>query len=136
MIRAVIFDFGEVFAGGMDNVEHTFARILNIEPQAVRAALHVREATIPFFEGRATEDEYWQLIFREHSWSQEICSIARAKEIMRENFQEIPGVRQIIENLRKQKFKLGLLSVHGKDWIEHCQAIHNHHCLFDIIHYS
>ena len=44
--------------------------------------------------------------------------------------------RGVICALKQQGYKLGLLSVHGKEWIEFCNQKFDFHKLFDSIAYS
>ena len=55
---------------------------------------------------------------------------------MRQNFVEIPGTRRIIEELRQKGFKLGLLSVHAREWINYCNRKYHYHHLFNTVLYS
>jgi len=49
---------------------------------------------------------------------------------------EIEGTREIIENLKKNGYKLGLLSVHAKEWADYCEEKFDYHKLFHSVMYS
>ena len=52
------------------------------------------------------------------------------------NVKSIPLNENIIEKLKDKQFKLGLLSVHAKEWIEYCDKKYGYHRLFDSTLYS
>ncbi len=79
------------------------------------------------------EEAYWKALVNKHHWK---ISVDDLKKAVRENFREIKGTRKIIEELKQNGYKLGLLSVHAKEWIEHCEEQFNYHRLFDSFMYS
>lgn len=59
----------------------------------------------------------------------------RAENSGEKNFEEIEGTRGIIKSLKK-RYKLGLLSVHAKEWVEYCEEKLSYTSLFDVVSYS
>ena len=80
-----------------------------------------------------TEEEYWSRMIKREGWN---TTTGELKRIVRENFHEIEGTREIMTELKGMGFKLGLLSVHTKEWIEFCNDKFDYHKLFDSVSYS
>jgi putative hydrolase of the HAD superfamily len=85
------------------------------------------------FHGQITEDEYWQQVSKNNKWKIDINILKKA---IRDNFQEVEGIRTIIEKLKQRGYNLGLLSVHAKEWVDYCNHRYGYHKLFDSILYS
>jgi putative hydrolase of the HAD superfamily len=131
-ITTIIFDLSEVFLTGLKASEDHWAKQWNIKPQEVYEKIH-KESLTDFFNGKISEDEFWSQIIKKHKWK---IGLDEVKRIVRSNFKEIEGTREIVEKLRARGFKLGLLSVHGKEWIEHCEKKFDYHKLFHSVLYS
>ena len=84
-------------------------------------------------EGKITEDEFWKKVIKRNNWDIEIHHFKKA---IRENFDEIEGTREIIEELKEKGFKMGLLSDHSREWIDHCEKKFDYHKLFHSTQYS
>ena len=130
MITTIIFDLSEVFLRGLYGTHELLSKRFGITIES--SDLHVPE-TKELFEGRITEDEYWQAILNKHQWS---ITISELKKIVRQNFKEIEGTREIVKNLKLRGYALGLLSVHAREWIDHCEKEFVFHALFDSVLYS
>lgn len=130
MIKAVIFDVGEVLLRGMMG----FELVLN-EKYGLKLALNHFdiEELEKFFHGKITEIEYWEAILAKYDWG---LTIDQLKKEMRNNFREVEGTREIVKKLKRSGYKLGLLSVHAKEWVEYLQEQYGYHELFDSISYS
>ncbi len=98
----------------------------------IASYLHIPEIQ-QLFEGKISEERYWESILLKHKWD---ISISELRKIVRGNFREIKGARKIIEKLKKNGYPLGLLSVHAKEWIEYCEKEFDYHKLFDSTMYS
>jgi len=131
-INTIIFDLGEVYLKGFYDVEYILEPILNISAQAIYQQLR-GDDLVSLFQGKITENEYWNRISKKNKWKIQNNVLKKA---IRKNFEEIEGVRDIIEKLKKQNYKLGLLSVHAKEWVDYCNKKFNYHKLFDAIVYS
>lgn len=133
MIKTIIFDLAEVYLNGIIGVERYLEPILGIKDYSkAREALDGREFR-EFMHGKISEEEYWLCIIQKNRWNLKVGDL---KKLIRKNFNEIPGTRSIIESLKKNRYKLGLLSVHGKEWIEYCERKYDYHRLFDEVSYS
>lgn len=132
MITTIIFDLAEVYLKGLIGVEHYLEPILGINGKEIRRQLNDREL-VSLFHGEITEEEYWLKIVQKNNWK---VDIELLKKAIRDNFKEIGGVREIIEKLKEKGFKLGLLSVHAKEWVEYCEKKFDYHKLFDSRLYS
>lgn len=128
MITTIIFDLSEVYLQGLKGTEkHIQSKIKISNSDLLVYELH------QLFLGEVTEDEYWSLIKKRHSWD---ISVTELKNAVRKNFQEIKGTRKIIEGLKENGYKLGLLSNHAKEWIEYCEITYKYHLLFHKVVYS
>ena len=132
MIKTIIFDLAEVYLMGLVGVEEKLAPILKISIKSAERGLHIKELT-DLFEGKVSENEYWRKVIKVNKWN---IKVNQLKRIVRDNFQEIHGVRETIERLRRKGFKLGLLSDHSKEWIDYCEKKFDFHKLFNSILYS
>ncbi|MDA2922753.1 HAD family phosphatase [Patescibacteria group bacterium AH-259-L07] len=131
-VTTIIFDLAEVYLKGLIGVEHILEPILGLSAKEIYPRLQ-GEDLASLFHGEISEDEYWQRIVKKNDWKVENGVLKKA---IRENFEEIEGTREIIEQLKEKGYKLGLLSVHTKEWIEHCNKKFDYHKLFDSILYS
>lgn len=132
MIKTIIFDLAEVYLTGMKDVEFLLEPLLKIPADVIEKQLH-DENLSELFNGKISEDEYWKKIIVKNNWR---IDAKLLKEAVRNNFKEIDGTRDIINELKQHGYKLGLLSVHTKEWIEYCEKRFDYHGLFDAIMYS
>jgi epoxide hydrolase-like predicted phosphatase len=132
MITTIIFDLSEVYLYGMYQFERHLAPKLNLTREDSKRIFDIPELK-EFFNGRLTEEEYFIKAIEK---SKIDVSVDLLKKAVRKNFQEIEGTREIIEKLSKNGYKLGLLSVHTREWIDHCEKKFNYHKLFHSVMYS
>jgi epoxide hydrolase-like predicted phosphatase len=132
MINTIIFDLAEVYLNGFYGVEHRLESILKLNSNEIKDKLQGPEFKL-FLEGDITEDEFWKRIIQRNNWSVEI---EKLKEVIRNNFEEINGTREIIEKLKEKGYKLGLLSDHSAEWIDYCNKKFDYHKLFHSTQYS
>lgn len=130
MIKTIIFDLSEVYLRGLFGTHELLLKRLGtkIESPDLLTLL-----TIRLFEGKITEDEFWRTLRDKNKWD---IRVKELKKIVRMNFGEIEGTREIIEKLKKKGYKLGLLSVHTKEWVDHCEKKFDYHKLFHSVLYS
>ena len=144
MITTVIFDLSEVLLKGIQESGIALAKKYNIDCYSDPRSQSFSDSfpfphplLVPliqeFFLGNISEDEYINEVIKIYS---EIGSQAELKQYIRDHFIEIDGTRDIILKLKSLNFKLGLLSVHGKEWIEFCEKKFDFHQMFDVISYS
>lgn len=132
MISTLIFDLSEVQLTGIKGVEHKLASILKISPAEIKSTINSEDFAV-FLNGQITEDEYWIRTIRRGAWN---IKLGAVKQIARENFVKIEGTREIIENLREKGYRLGLLSVQGKEWANYVEEKFGYHRLFHSVLYS
>ncbi len=130
MITTIIFDFDGVLMRALVGVEEYFRS--NIDSHFKLDDFDGVELD-RVYNGKMLEDEYWEAMINKYHWA---ASVSQIKEVIRQGFEEIPGTRTIIENLKHNGYRLGLLSVHGREWIEYCERKFNYHGLFDATLYS
>lgn len=130
MITTIIFDLSEVYLHGFLG----FDQLLNKRygTKITQKDLFIQELEL-LFCGKISEEDYWKTLISKFSLS---ASAADLEKIVRGNFTEIRGVRKIIEDLKSNNYKLGLLSIHAKEWILYCETRFQYHKLFDHAVYS
>ncbi len=132
MITTIIFDLAEVYLQGIVGVEKHLEPILKIKDDKIHELLKGQNF-IDLMEGKISEEEYLNNIISKNNLK---VNLDELKKAIRKNFQEIEGTREIIEKLKDKGFKLGLLSVHSKEWIDHCEKQFDFHKLFHSTLYS
>lgn len=130
MIKTIIFDLAETLIQGARGVDEYLEEILHQKVNLDQ--LYIDELELLFF-GKITENAYWKAVVMKHKWD---VSLKQLRNAVRNNFKEITGTRKIIEELKQQGYKLGLLSIHAKEWVEYMDKIYDYHKLFDAISYS
>lgn len=130
MIKTVIFDLSEVYLRGIWGSHVLIEKILGID---IKEEYFYNVSFNKFMLGEITEDDYLKTIIVENSWD---ITVEQLKHAIRENFKEIAGTRKIIEKLEEKGYDLVLLSNHGKEWIEYCEAHYDFHKLFKEVIYS
>lgn len=130
MIKAVIFDLSEVLLKGLLKTEDIISERYGFK--VTNDQWQIKEID-DLFHGKITEHEYWKAVIDHYNWSISVDDLSTA---IRENFSEIRGTRKVIIGLKRKGYKLGLLSVHAKEWIDFCEKKYGFHTLFDSISYS
>lgn len=131
MIKNIIFDLSEVYLRGLFGTHELIME--KAGKYLASEDLWFMPATEQLFHGQITEDEYWRIVAHEHRLS---LGPEELKSMVRSNFREIEGTRPLIERLKANGYKLGLLSVHTKEWIEYCEEKFDYRRLFDAVVYS
>ena len=137
-IKNVIWDLSEVLLTGIRGTGFKLAERHGIDPAATLAATGFRNplmlpAAWDFFHGKISEDEYIAAVleafpmFGAPDW---------LKAFIRQNFREIEGTRGLLNRVRELGYRTALLSVHGREWIDYCDAVHDFHFLFHVAAYS
>jgi len=133
MITTIIFDLADVYIQGVKGFEKPLVPILNRKEEDI--FLQIRQGGEPdrLFRGEIKEDDFWKVLIEKNDWD---VDVAKLKEVTRHGFTEIRGTREIIEEVRRKGYKLGLLSVHAREWIDYCEKKFDYHKLFDVVSYS
>lgn len=132
MINTIIFDLSEVYINGLHGMDKKLVPILGREAPKIHDQFHNKDLDL-LFNGKVSEDEYWIKVIKENNWR---IALDELKLIARENFYKIEGTEKIITTLKKKGFKLGLLSVHAKEWVEFVSKKYNYHRFFNSVSYS
>lgn len=131
MITTIIFDLSEVYLGGMYGIEEKITA--HSGQEVPNDYIHKLDVTHDFFHGKITEEEFWKGLIENHSWNIDIPTL---KQLVRSQMTEVEGTRDIMEQLYKNGYKLGLLSIHAKEWIDHVESQFDFHKLFHSRLYS
>jgi HAD superfamily hydrolase (TIGR01509 family) len=132
IINTVVFDLAEVCVHGLIGLEEQISAHTGLPtPRFVEFIDFEQMAAV--FEGKYSEDEYLALLIKSGDLEIDVASL---KKIIREHFQEIPGTKEVIQGLKKQGYKLGLLSDHVMEWIQYIENKHDFVDLFDARYYS
>ncbi|MFH1751824.1 MAG: HAD family phosphatase [archaeon] len=132
MIKTIIFDLAEVYLKGTAGLKDYFKDKLLFKASDLKGKVKDIEFNL-FMEGKITEDEFWKKIIQRNNLN---ITIEELKKVVREEFDEIEGTREIIEKLKSKGFKLGLLSDHSREWVDYCNKKFDYHKLFHSTLYS
>ena len=131
-ISTIIFGLSYMKITGLKHIENRIAAMTGKPSTEISAAL-IGEDLNSFFHGRINEDEYISRTMKRNGWKAELPAV---RGIIQENFRELEETRELLTRLKKQGFKLGLLSIHTKEWIEYNSAKFDYHKFFDAVLYS
>jgi HAD superfamily hydrolase (TIGR01509 family) len=138
-IRHVIFDLSEVLLTGVKETGIALAikHRVQIPASFTGTSGLLNPLMIPaareFFNGGCTEDRYIAEVLTLYPMFGPHQGL---KAHIRENFREVEGTREVVLRLRELGYGTALLSVHGREWIEYCEAQFKIHAMFDTVCYS
>lgn len=132
VINTIIFDVGEVYLTGFLGIERRLGEVLEIDAEEIHEKIMGKDLEA-LFHGKMKEETYLNKVMRKNGWK---IKSETVKEIIRENFAEIKGTREVIERLKNEGFKIGLMAVHSKEWADFCKDKSRHHKLFNSKSYS
>lgn len=110
-----------------------------IAPLSARLSTVITEETFlgddatRLFHGEILEEGYLRSLIVNNAWE---IGVDELKELVRSNFGLIEGTPAVVEDLRGQGYRLGLLSVHAREWVDFCEERFRHHEAFDVAVYS
>jgi HAD superfamily hydrolase (TIGR01509 family) len=133
MITTIIFDLSEVYLKGFYGIEDYLEEALGMKAAEIKDKLQGGSEFQLLMEGKITENNFWKKIIQRNGWNVEVRHFKKA---IRDNFSEIEGTREVVEKLKEKGFKLGLLSDHSREWIDHCNKKFDYHKLFHSTQYS
>jgi putative hydrolase of the HAD superfamily len=138
-IRHVIFDLSEVLLTGVKEtgialgIRHQVQIPASFTGTSGRLNPLLIPAAREFFNGGCTEDRYIAEVLKLYPMFGPHKGL---KAHIRENFREVEGTREVVLKLRELGYGTALLSVHGREWIEYCEARFKIHKMFDTVCYS
>jgi len=113
-ISLVIFDLSDVLIKGLEGVEHALSDELNIHVDDISKNLYAYNYH-DFWTGKVTEESCLTQVILLNNWP---IKVETFKSLIRKNFYEIKGTREIIKKVSR-KYKTVLLSVNPKSWAEY-----------------
>ena len=109
--KLVIFDLSDVLIKGLEGCEYPLAKELKLPVEQVAQELFSYDFH-SFYIGQVNESDCLRDIIKKYNWN---IDIPRFKKLIRNNFKEILGTREIIREVSK-KFLTILLSVNPVEW--------------------
>ena len=129
-MKTVIFDVGETLLQGMVGMESLIGE--KVQRPVTLKDLSQTEL-YEYFRGEISEMSYWQRVKARYGWDideQELSNLGR------QNFRKVPGTLSLAEALKAKGHRLGVLSIHGKEWVEDCERRFRYQHLFHFCSYS
>jgi HAD superfamily hydrolase (TIGR01509 family) len=128
--EAILFDLSEVVLRGLKGTNELLG--VRLDTAIGEDAFLGGEAT-RLFHGEIPEAEYIQSVISTNAWE---IGADDLEELIRSNFGPIDGTASVIADLKSQGYRLGLLSVHAREWVEFCEERFRYHEAFDVTLYS
>lgn len=129
-VETILFDLSEVYISGLKGTHERVGRHLDLP---VDRDAFLGEHVKSLFHGEITEEEYWRAVISTNEWQLEVDDLRR---MVRENFAPIDGTEAIVRELRARGYRLGVLSVHAREWVEYCERKFDYRQHFDAVVYS
>jgi HAD superfamily hydrolase (TIGR01509 family) len=130
-LRLIIFDLSDVLIKGIEGVETTLAKELEKEISEVKEQLFSFDYRL-FWIGQTNENDFLKSLIKTYQWD---IKVEKLKQLIRSNFYEIPGTREIINELKK-RYQIVLLSVNPPEWVTFLENKFDIVNLFPQRHYS
>ncbi len=134
MIDTIIFDLSEVCVNGLMGFEKVLYEKTGINAFLIDQYLHDSKLADAFV-GNITELQYFKKLKKD--LNDEMVGLSRLiempdfEELIRKNFTEVPGTRQVAEALKSKGYRLALMSDHVREWAGYIEANHEFLGLFD-----
>jgi 2-haloacid dehalogenase len=129
-VDTILFDLSEVYISGLKGTHERVGRHLDLP---VDRDAFLGESVKRLFHGEITEEEYWRAVIATNEWQIEVDDLRR---MVRQNFAPIDGTEAIVRELRAGGYRLGVLSVHAREWVEYCERKFDYRQHFDAVVYS
>lgn len=112
--KVIICDLSDVLIKGLEGVEFSISQSVHLPVETVREKLFSYNYH-PLWIGSISEDLFLGNMIQEFHWE---ISVNTLKNLIRQNFVELRGVRKIYEKL-SASYKLALLSTNVKEWVDY-----------------
>jgi putative hydrolase of the HAD superfamily len=130
--KLIIIDFSDVLVKGLEGIEVHLSKKFNTPIDIVANSLY-KHNFHEFYTGKMTENTCLKLLIESSKWN---ISLKELKQVIRANFYEIKGTKEIIKEISK-KYKTVMLSVNSREWVSFLKKQYNFEDLFtDGIYYS
>lgn len=129
-VEEILFDRSEVVLRGLKGTNELLGVRLN---RAISEDAFLGSDATRLFHGEIPEDDYLRSLIATNDWG---IGADDLKELIRSNFGPVEGTASIIADLKGQGYRLGLLSVHAREWVDFCEERFRHHEAFDVSVYS
>lgn len=127
----MIFDLSEVlffgFLGFADRLSQELGIVTSNQVLYDNPALH------EYFRGSISETTMWSRFIEQYGWK---TNVDRLRTMIRQHFDIVPGTFEIVIELRAAKHPIGVLSVHGREWIAHLEEKYHFERYFHRTSYS
>jgi HAD superfamily hydrolase (TIGR01509 family) len=132
MIRAIIFDLGDVLVTGLTGIGSRLEPSLHYPAGEILRQFRGDEMQALLL-GTCSEEQYLDRLKRAYGWP---LSTDEIKAVIREHFKTaMPGARELVLDLARD-YPLYLLSDHGREWIEFIESQHDFLSVFRRRFYS
>jgi HAD superfamily hydrolase (TIGR01509 family) len=129
-VEAILFDLSEVYLYGLKGTNELLSARLDT---VIGEDAFLNGNITRLFHGELTEEEYFSGLIATNSWEIDVDAL---KKMVRSNFRPIEGMDTLVKKLKSEGYRLGLLSVHAREWVEYCEDRFKHHEDFDVTVYS
>ncbi len=131
MISTIIFDVSEVLFQGLLGFEKVLSARLG--QQVPDNLLWEQKEVQEFFRGQRKELPMWQAVIDRYDWNTDPQEL---HGLVRQYFTPIQGTIDVARELRQAGFMMGIISVHGREWVHFLDTTWTYHEVFDHQSYS
>ena len=125
VVKQITFDFGGVyFTYDHNKLVHDLSKELKISEQKIRETWPIR--LYEYEKGNCTEDEFWKTFLTKLNKDHDTD---RLHQIAIEQFKPIPGMQELIDELKKS-YKVGMLT-NQTNWLDEINSKYNFYKQFD-----
>lgn len=132
--EALIFDLGGVIFSDTSGLGESIGPLVDEGSSAVYEKLRNSDLFYDLLKGEISEDEYWNQLIDSNDWDVERSEL---KKNVRLYFQPKNEVLSLVEELSQYEgLKMGVLSAHVEEWVEHLHEAYMYQLHFDEWSYS
>lgn len=125
-------DLCDVMITGLESMTNELAKYLKSDPETVKQQLFNHDYNA-LWKGKVSEKNFFTELIAKNGWDMDVDAFCK---LIREGFREIPGVREIYQELGL-KYNMILVSVNIPEWVQYMEEKISYESLFrDGIFYS